>query len=290
MTAETRGDGGRIGWRVAGTVVAVLMLGIGTANAVGALAHDTWRVHRVIATPVTVVDVATSGGSITAVGTAGSAETEGVVVDMTVSRGLETPSHSEDVVGDRAVLRSHCVPFVGYTFCQVDYVIHVPDGVAVVAHSDGGDVAVSDVHGDVDISSSGGDLSARDVEAQRAVFGTDGGDVTTNGLSATTIEARSSGGDVGLVLGSSPTTVRASSDGGDVEIVLPDTRDAYRVNISSDGGSTEAAVRTDPASDPRRRGELERRRRDRSIPDGLSHEVRRPRWSATRSHRGIRST
>jgi hypothetical protein len=244
-------SGGRTAWRIAGTLSAVLTLIFGTANVVAALAHDTWHVHRTIqlhrsiAAPVRVVDVESSGGSISVLGV--SSSSDGVSVDMTVSRGLETPTHTEMVEGDRLVIRNHCGWAIS-SWCQIDYVLHVPSGVSVIAHSDGGDVTASNVHGDVELTSSGGAVNARDVVASRLGMHSDGGDITGEGLSATSIEASTNGGNVSLVLDTAPTNVQASSDGGDVEIALPDTPDAYRVQLSSDGGETSGPIRTDPTS------------------------------------------
>jgi hypothetical protein len=237
---------GRVAWRIGGSLFAVLALAFGTANAVGALAHETRHLHRVISSPVRVLDIrAGTGGSITVLG--GSGSDGAVTVDMTVNRGLETPSHTEEVQGDRLVIRSGCLPIVT-TFCQVDYVIRAPEGVTVIAHSDGGDVTVSNVHGDLDLASSGGSVKARNVDAQRVRFQSDGGDVDAQGLSADSIGASADGGNVLLALSSPPTTVNVTSDGGDIDIELPDTPDAYRVNVSSDGGTTSTAIRTDPTS------------------------------------------
>jgi hypothetical protein len=236
----------RLAWRIGGSALAILMLAFGTANAVGALAHETTRVHRVISAAVKVVDVDTpTGGSIRVVGQEASGP---VTIDMTLSRGLESPSHSETVDGDRLVVRSHCL-WVVSAFCQVDYVIHVPPGVSVLARTDGGLVAVSNVLGDLDLGSDGGDVTVLGGTSQRVRLESDGGGISVTGLSAASIEASDDGGDVFLELETPPMSVDASSDGGDVEIVLPDTPDAYRVDVSSDGGGTEAAVRTDPASD-----------------------------------------
>jgi hypothetical protein len=240
------GTRARIAWRIAGSLIAALMLVFGTANVVSALAHDTWREQRVIEAPVRVVDVSTStGGSITIVA---DETADAITIGMTVSRGLETPSHSEVVDADRLVVRSECL-WVTTLFCQVDYLIRLPDGVAVVARTDGGSIEASNVRGDLDLGSDGGDVEVRGGQAQSVRLGSDGGDVAVTGLSATSIDARSDGGDVVLDLAAPPATVTASSDGGDVEVVLPDTPDAYRVDVSSDGGSTSADVRTDPTSD-----------------------------------------
>jgi hypothetical protein len=239
---------GRTAWRVGGSLFAVLMLAFGTANAVGAMAHETHHLHRVISSAVRVLDVdAGTGGSVTVLG--GDSGRDGVVtIDMTLSRGLESPSHTETVQGDRLAVRSGCLPIVT-AFCQVDYVIRVPEGVSVIAHSDGGDVTVSNVRGDLDLTSSGGSVEVRDVEAQRVRFGSDGGDIDAQGVSTDSIDASANGGSVLLSLSSPPAMVNVTSDGGDIDIELPDTPDAYRVNVSSDGGETSAPIRTDPTSD-----------------------------------------
>jgi hypothetical protein len=231
---------------VGGSLFAVLMLAFGTANAVGALAHETRHLHRVISSPIRAVDVAAgTGGSITVLGSTGG--DSGVIIDMALSRGLETPSHSETVQGDRLVIRSSCLPLVT-AFCQVDYVIRVPEGVSLIAHSEGGDIAVSNIQGDLDLGSSGGSVEVRDVDAQQVRLHSDGGDISALGLSASSIDASSNGGSVLLSLSSPPTSVDATSDGGDIDIELPDTLDTYRVNVSSDGGGTSTLIRTDPTS------------------------------------------
>ncbi|MEW6060034.1 MAG: DUF4097 family beta strand repeat-containing protein [Actinomycetota bacterium] len=229
-----------------GSLFAVLMLAWGTATAVGALAHETTHLRRVISSPVQTIEVdGGTRGSITVLGASG--DDSEVTIDMTLNRGLETPSHSETVEGDRLVLRSHCFPLVNI-FCQVDYVIRVPEGVSVIAHTDGGDITISNVHGDLDLSSCGGTVEIRDVEARRVLLHSDGGDVRAEGLSAVSIDASSSGGSVLLSLSSPPTTVDVSSSGGDIDIELPDTMDAYHVNVSANGGGTSTEIRTDPTS------------------------------------------
>jgi hypothetical protein len=233
-------------WRVVGSVVAALGLGFGTANTVSALAHDAWRQQRVIDDPVTIVDVANStGGAVTIVG---DEHADAITIDMIVIRGLETPTHSERLEGNRLVVRSSCLWVVGL-FCQIDYRIRVPHGVSVIAHADGRTIEVSNVDGFLDLSSSGGSVLVRGGESQSVRLDSDGGSVEATGLSAVSVEASSRGGHVLLDLATAPMSVVGSSDGGDVEIVLPDTPDVYRVDVSSNGGSTRADVRIDPASE-----------------------------------------
>jgi hypothetical protein len=134
------------------------------------------------------------------------------------------------------------------TFCQVDYVIHVPDGVSVIARSDGADVTVSNVTGNLDLSSSGGGIRVRNSDAGHVLLDSNGSGIAAVDLSAESIRGSASGGSVFLSLSTPPKTVDVDSDGGSVEIVLPDTSDAYHVNVSADGGSTSTEIRTDPTS------------------------------------------
>jgi hypothetical protein len=235
---ETRG---RTAWQLAGGLIAVVMIMFGTANTVSALAHDTWRERRVIDEPVSIVDVANStGGAVTVVG---DDDVDAVTIDLTVSRGLQTPTYTEQVEGNRVFVRSECL-WVVSLYCQVDYRIRVPSGVSVIAHADGRTVEVSNVNGFLDLSSDGGNVVVHGGEALSARLDSDGGSIEVTGLSAEAVEAHSDGGHVLLDLAAAPLSVTASSDGGDVEIVLPDTPDTYAVDVSSDGGSTRADIRT----------------------------------------------
>jgi hypothetical protein len=110
-------------------------------------------------------------------------------------------------------------------------------------------VEVSNVHGFLDLESDGGSVEVRGGESDSVRLDSGGGSIEVTGLSAASIEANADGGGVLLDLAGAPISVIASSNGGDVEIVLPDTTDAYRVDVTSNGGSTSADVRTDPASD-----------------------------------------
>ncbi|HSJ49956.1 MAG TPA: DUF4097 family beta strand repeat-containing protein [Actinomycetota bacterium] len=240
------GTRGRTGWRVASSVIAGLMIAFGTANAVSALAHETWQERRVIQEPVTILDVVNSTGGIVMV--VGDDAVDRVTIDMTVSRGLQAPAHTERIEGNRAVVRGRCL-WVVSVYCQIDYRIRVPAGVSVVAHADGRSVEVSNVTGFLDLVSDGGNVEVLGGRSDSVRLDSDGGSVMVSGLSATSVDASASGGRVLLDLASAPLSVTASSDGGDVEIVLPDTTDTYRVDISSDGGSTRADVRTYVESD-----------------------------------------
>jgi hypothetical protein len=62
------------------------------------------------------------------------------------------------------------------------------------------------------------------------------------------IDVSINGGDVDVDFDVAPPTVKARANGGDIDIVVPDDATEYHVETSSNGGSTNADVRTDPAS------------------------------------------
>ena len=140
----------------------------------------------------------------------GSDQTE-ITVDASVHSGLRGPTHSETVVGDRLVIRSNCPFDLITTTCAVDYVIHVPGHVAVKARGNGSDFDITAISGDVDASVNGGRVD--------------------------------------MVFAAAPHHVKAESNGGHISISVPDDSTGYRVDTHTNGGSTNVAIRTDPASD-----------------------------------------
>jgi hypothetical protein len=114
----------------------------------------------------------------------------------------------------------------------------------VTLNSGGGDVTVSGLGGNADVSTGGGNVDASDL-AHTLQFSTDGGDVDGNGLSAPYVTTYSGGGNVTLVFTSVPANLKIVSDGGDISIVLPQGNTRYAIADSPDGGDYNASV---PAS------------------------------------------
>jgi Putative adhesin len=188
---------------VAGAGVTALGAAFAIDLAMAATSHATTHLHQ----PIAVVDADIDSGSVRIVG---SADDE-ITIDATVHRGLRGPSHSEHVVGDRLVVRSSCPFDVITSTCSVDYVIHVPNNVAVTARGDGADFDIAAVHGDVD--------------------------VVVNG------------GEVDMSFDAAPQHVRADANGGHINIMVPDDITGYNVDAHTNGGSTDVGIRTDPTSD-----------------------------------------
>ena len=99
----------------------------------------------------------------------------------------------------------------------------------LVLWSGSGDVTVTGATGDVDLTSHHGSIAATRLRSQYA-------------------RASSDHGSIRLGFATAPMQVVASASHGDATVVVPRTGEAYRVDLSSDHGSTDAAVRTDPTA------------------------------------------
>jgi hypothetical protein len=186
-----------------------------------------------------------------------------VRVTEQVHYGLRKPRLIESVTGEGVELTARCAPFISN--CSVDAVLTVPAGLAVDAHSSGGDITASGLTGSVRLDSSGGGVTASGLTGS-VVLHSSGGDITASGLAGKVqldssgggvratgltgrqVDARSSGGDVELVFDAAPDRVGADSSGGGVRIELPSVDSGYHVNADSSGGDTRTDVKTDPGS------------------------------------------
>jgi hypothetical protein len=133
-----------------------------------------------------------------------------ITVELTAKGGLRKANHSERIEDGRLIVKSTCPMGMLTPSCKTDYVLHVPEAVDVELAGDGITADVAGVTGAIDVSINGGDI---DIEFDVA-----------------------------------PPTVKARANGGDIDIVVPDDATEYHVETSSNGGSTDALVRTDPAS------------------------------------------
>jgi hypothetical protein len=112
-----------------------------------------------------------------------------------VHKGLHSPSHSATMHDGRLVIRSDCSLAAISTTCAVDYVVHVPNNVAVKSRGNGSDVVISAVDGDV--------ISVKlpdDGNAYRVGTHTNGGStnvgIRTDPASKRTIDVETNGGNI----------------------------------------------------------------------------------------------
>lgn len=235
----------RMMWIVIGSVVSVFTLTTGGFWAFNALARDTESITTVFDEPeVRTVDIESENGSITLVG----GSRDDLVVTATLTHGLRRTEQQVDVQGDRLVIRDRCdgPPFA--SFCRADYTLQVPTDVTAVLQSRNGSILVTGIEGDLDASSSNGNVAASQVGGELRLRSSNGR-VEGAGLTSDVADASSRNGSVELSFTEAPRSVEATTSNGRVEIILPDTPDAYRIDASSDNGSVDTPVRTDPSSD-----------------------------------------
>ena len=186
----------------AGAVVAIG----GAVVAVDLIADASHHTTRQFTGTVSEIDFDVSSGSVRVVGT----DDPVVTVDVTTHGGVRRASHSEQLVGDHLVLHSGCGFDLLTPTCGVDFVVHVPAAVSVVARGDGTTFDLVGTSGDVDVSINGGD--------------------------------------VGMRFAAAPHKVKADVNGGRAVVEVPDDGTAYRIDADAEGGSSHGDGRSDPSA------------------------------------------
>lgn len=232
-------------WKIGGSVVVVAMLVFGAVQVVVALAHEERTIETEFpAEGVAAIEVDNgAGGPVEIIGT--SSESDSITVRAHVSDGMRKTGHRERVVGDRLVLESSC-PDLFSDFCRVSYTVRVPEDLDVLVSVDSGHVTVTDIAGDVSVSSeeSGIDL-ARIGGTVRAR--SHAGGIEATELTAPQLEAASDAGRVSAEFTEAPQSVAVDSDAGSVEVVVP-PGESYNVTADSVVGSESVDVVSDPSS------------------------------------------
>ncbi|OAA27749.1 hypothetical protein UG55_100777 [Frankia sp. EI5c] len=233
----------RAAWITFGSLVAVGTLVYGVFWYVQAWSFERTSTRAVFAADARSLDVRNGAGSTRIVAT----EADEILVEAKITYGLRKPTDQSWVDGEKLVVRASCSAFLGQ-WCGVDYTIHVPADVEVLARGSGGGVRVEGIDGAVDVSSSGGGVRVDNVGGQLRLRASGGG-ISGSRLRSEVVDASSSGGGVRLTFAAPPSEAKVRSSGGGVTVVVPDTGGPYNIRASSSGGSVRTSgVRHDPAS------------------------------------------
>ncbi|MEW6153248.1 MAG: DUF4097 family beta strand repeat-containing protein [Actinomycetota bacterium] len=235
---------GRRGWLVAGSVVAGAAVVFATWSLLNMVAREIVTERSTFgAAGLTGLDIDGLHGRVEVVG----ASVDEVTVEARITHGLRRTGHDVRVEDGVLRLTTDCPPGPPL-WCNIDYRVSVPSGLAVEATTRNGSVALRDLDGPVTARTSngavrvarmGGDLDIR----------TSNGSIEARALTSATVTARTSNGAVELTFAAAPTIVDARTSNGSVEVVVPDGPTTYRLDMqTSFVGSTDTAVRTDPAS------------------------------------------
>lgn len=230
-------------WIIAGSILTVVALVFATLNVVSVIAHEEVVESAAFdAAGVELLDVQTDNGTIEVVG----ADVDEISIVADISHGLLRTKHRAEVEDGTLVVHADCAD-LSFSWCSVDYEIVVPRALAVDADADNGRVTLRDLTGDVIVDSDNGRIELLRVSgAVRA--STSNGSVEGTGLRGPEVSASSRNGSVRLTFAEAPTTVTARTSNGSVEVTVPHDDTAYRVELDTDHGSTDAGVRTDPDS------------------------------------------
>ena len=143
-------SGGRVTWRLAGSVLTVLAIVGLTTQVVGVVAHDeSTTVHTFPGAAVDTVEIATDHGSVRVVGD----DRSSIRVRVVVSDGLVDTDRRRACRRSTPGARRRMSVAARSGGARADYTVHVPRSVAVVVHNGNGSVSVRGVEGSVDTSS-----------------------------------------------------------------------------------------------------------------------------------------
>jgi hypothetical protein len=235
-------------WSVTGSVLFAGAVGSGTYNVAILLGHDEYTEEVAYdATDVHAIDIGNDAGSVTVVGTDAATDIGRITLTAKISSGIRETENRHEIVDGVLIVRASC-PNFGSSWCDAQYTLEVPHDVDVVIHSDNDGIRVDDIAGAVDVDADNGSVRAARLSGDVAMS-TDNGNITAEELSSAMTSFDTDNGNVRASFTVAPQSVRATSDNGNVTVELPRGDNAYRVESSTDNGSTDIEVREDPAGE-----------------------------------------
>jgi hypothetical protein len=238
----------RTAWLVGGSLLTIVTVAWGLVQTVGVLGRSTDRVEVTrSADGIEELLVEVAGGSVEIRGT----DRDEIRVTGTVTSGLTSTRHDEQVEGDRFVVSSACTGGPVSTFCAVDHLIEVPQGLAVVVRSDDTAVTLSGLAGSIDVETSAASIDGEQLSGPELRLRTSDANVSVRGVSTPIASVRSSNGDVDMSFDEPTELVEVDTSEGAIRLVLPDTPDPYAVDVATSNGAETVSVRTDPVGERR---------------------------------------
>jgi DUF4097 and DUF4098 domain-containing protein YvlB len=172
------------------------------------------------------------------------------VSEITVNRRVERNALGSDPKDDyddgRLRIKDTGCGFLSFG-CDTDYVVTVPKDLAVTIKTSSGDLKVTGLGGATTLKSSSGNLEANGVSGDLSMD-TSSGRVEATALSSASVTGKTSSGDVDLEFRTAPSKVEARSSSGDVSVLLPTGAETYRIDADSKSGDEVAKIKVDPAA------------------------------------------
>jgi hypothetical protein len=160
------------------------------------------------------------------------------------------PEISERWDGDKLVIQVSCTnkikPFKTIIKCGVGYRLSAPPGIPVTVDSDGGDITVSRMTGELTLRTDGGNISTHGSRG-RIQAKTFGGNILVQDARSTDVVARTDAGNVHMAFLVPPTRAESETFYGNVEITVPGST-SYAVRAQTFYGNADPQVHDDPAS------------------------------------------
>jgi hypothetical protein len=241
-THTSRSPRGRRTWRIAGSILAVATILLGTASlwsCASELTADTETQQETYQHAVTRIELDLDDGEISL--TPGD---EGeVVIERRLEWSDDKPVIEETWVGDTLKITSRCgESAIGTkTHCAVAYTMRVPADVEIDAHTRASLIDVRGLGGSLRLTESSGDVKVTDTTGTLWVQASSGG-ITAIGVRADKVEVEATSGDVDLRLAAAPGTLTVTTKAGNVDIAVPGD-DAYDVTVQTSGGDKDVTVR-----------------------------------------------
>jgi len=162
----------------------------------------------------------------------------------TVHYSLHRPRLSWASSSTGTVFRSTCPASAPY--CSVDLTLAIPGSVRINATVESGNLYATNLAGDAVLRVDSGNVVATSLSGKLRMSASSG-NVTGTVLTGRSASASVGSGDVTLSFLAPPGSVHASVNSGNITLALP-AQIPYRVDASSNMGSTAVAVPTDPSS------------------------------------------
>jgi hypothetical protein len=235
-----------IRWRVAGALLTVMVLAFTSFGVWLFIAQGTETQRYSYARQISALTIDA--------GTADVAVVAGVPGRVDVVRWLDWSAHKPEVSerweGDRLIIRVSCTnkikPFRAVIECGAGYQLSAPPGIPVTVDSDGGDISVSKMTGELTLRTEGGNIYAHGSQG-RVQARTDHGDIHVQSTRSTDVVARTESGNVLMDFLVPPTRAESETMAGDVVISVP-SGTTYAVRTQNFAGSTDSRVPNDSGS------------------------------------------
>lgn len=172
---------------------------------------------------------------------------DAVQVRRTVQSGWREPRIEERAGSDGVVITADCPNFLTFE-CNVSYDIGVPDGFAIDLRASSGDLAVRGLSAEsLRARVSSGDVELADV-AGPIELEANSGSLTGQRLRTAALTAEVSSGEIALDFATPPRSVGVEASSGDVELTVPTGQGPYRVDTETSSGDEHVDVAVDPAA------------------------------------------